>query len=69
MKRFYFLLLLVTLFNVVACNQNEKFSLIPKGVSSFIYQNGNLNKGQPITVYSYLPSNYKDNSPVLGFGA
>jgi hypothetical protein len=45
--------------------KNEKPSLIPKGVSSFIYQNENLNTGRPITVYSYLPSNYKDSSPVL----
>ncbi len=65
MKRFYYLLLLVILFNLVTCNQNEKHSLIPKSASSFIYQNENLNMGRPLTVYSYLPSNYKDSSPVL----
>jgi hypothetical protein len=67
MKRSYYsyLLLLVFLFNLVTCDQNEKPSLISEGKSTFIYQNENLNKGQPITVYSYLPSNYKDNTPVL----
>jgi hypothetical protein len=65
MKRFYYLLVLVTLFNGAACDQNEKPSLISKGAGTFIYQNENLNRGQPITVYSYYPSNYIDSSPIL----
>lgn len=65
MRRYYYLILLVLFFSSITCNQIEKHSLIHKGVSSFVFQNANLNKGRPITVYSYLPSNYNDKSPLL----
>jgi hypothetical protein len=65
MKRFYYFLLLAIVFDLGAGDQNEKPSLIPKGTSSFVYQNENLNKGWPITVYSYLPTKYEDSSQIL----
>ena len=65
MKRHYYLLLSVTLFNIISCNKNEKPSLILAGADHFIFQDKNLNMGLPITVYSYLPTKYSENSPIL----
>lgn len=65
MIRCYMALVLVLFLNVAACSQNETVSLILPGANSFVYQSDNLNKGRSITVYSYLPTKYNNNSPIL----
>lgn len=65
MKRCKYLLIIIAFFNFVACIQKEKPSLISQGAGSFKYQNENLNMGRSITVYSYLPTKYNDNSAIL----
>lgn len=48
-----------------ALEADENSGLIPKGAGSFVFQKDDINRGRAITVYSYLPSDYGDNSPVL----
>ena len=40
-------------------------ALIDKGKGSFVFQNENLISGLPLTVWTYLPSNYNAYSAVL----
>ena len=43
----------------------EKYTLVPKGTGRFTFQKDGINQGREITVFSYLPSKYTDNSPIL----
>jgi len=62
-------IILVVLLFLAGCTANMAEpvgkALMDKGEGSFVFQNEKLISGLPLTVWTYLPSNYSADSPVL----
>ena len=65
MKLICHLLSIFILFNLVSCNRKSVPSIVPQAKGSFVFQDNELNLGRSITVFSYRPTKYNDNSPIL----
>lgn len=61
----YFIYAILFLMILVSCSKQRESSIIKNGKSKFSFQDESLNKGKAIDVFTYVPQNYNENTPIL----